>query len=91
MKKLKDLTVKIFADGADKADMLKMNENHFIQGLTTNPTLMKKAGINDYSSFCKEILKQKLISKTNSIRNNRSSKEVREQNQIKVFHLENNY
>jgi transaldolase len=58
MKKLKDLTVKIFADGADKADMLKMNENHFIQGLTTNPTLMKKAGINDYSSFCKEILKQ---------------------------------
>jgi transaldolase len=58
MKKLKDLTIKIFADGADREDMLKMNEDPYIQGLTTNPTLMKKAGIKDYSSFCKEILTQ---------------------------------
>jgi transaldolase len=58
MKKLKDLKIKIFADGADRVDMLKMNEDPYIQGLTTNPTLMKKAGIKDYSLFCKEILTQ---------------------------------
>ena len=58
MKKLKDLAIKIFADGADRSDMLKMNEDPYIQGLTTNPTLMKKAGIKDYSFFCKEILTQ---------------------------------
>lgn len=52
----KDLKVKIFADGADKAGMLEMNNNPLIKGLTTNPTLMKKAGITDYSSFAKEIL-----------------------------------
>ena len=56
MKKVSELTVKIFADGADKAGMLEMNSKPFIQGLTTNPTLMKKAGINDYAAFCKDIL-----------------------------------
>lgn len=65
MKNSNDLKVKIFADGADKAGMLEMNENPLIKGLTTNPTLMKKAGITDYSSFAKEILvhiKEKPIS-----------------------------
>ncbi|MGI2033773.1 transaldolase [Rhizobium panacihumi] len=57
MKKVEDLTVKIFADGADKAGMLEMYEKPFIKGLTTNPTLMKKAGITDYAAFCKDILK----------------------------------
>ena len=56
MKKIKQLKVKIFADGADKAGMLEMYEKPFIKGLTTNPTLMKKAGIIDYRAFCKDIL-----------------------------------
>lgn len=56
MKKVEDLKVKIFADGADKAGMLEMYGKPFIRGLTTNPTLMKKAGITDYLAFCKDIL-----------------------------------
>ena len=56
MKLLQDLKIKIFADGADKASMLEMNSRSYIQGLTTNPTLMKKAGIKDYKGFCKDIL-----------------------------------
>jgi len=56
MKKVADLTVQIFADGADKASMLDMYQKPFVKGLTTNPTLMKKAGITDYASFCKDIL-----------------------------------
>lgn len=56
MKKINQLKVKIFADGADKAGMLEMYEKPFIKGLTTNPTLMKKAGITDYRAFCKDIL-----------------------------------
>ena len=56
MKTVEQLKVKIFADGADKADMLEMYEKPFIKGLTTNPTLMKKAGISDYRAFCKDIL-----------------------------------
>jgi len=56
MKKVEDLKVKIFADGADKAGMLEMNAKPLIQGLTTNPTLMKKVGITHYRAFCKDIL-----------------------------------
>jgi len=56
MKKVEELKVKIFADGADKAGMLEMYAKPYIKGLTTNPTLMKKAGINDYRTFCKDIL-----------------------------------
>jgi len=48
--------VKIYSDGADKASMLEMANNPLIKGLTTNPTLMKKAGITDYKSFCLDIL-----------------------------------
>ena len=65
MKKIEDLKVKIFSDGADKKDMLEMNSKTFIKGLTTNPTLMKKAGIKDYELFAKDILstiKEKPIS-----------------------------
>jgi transaldolase len=58
MKKLEDLKVQIFADGADKAGMLEMYNKSYIKGLTTNPTLMKKAGIANYSAFCKEVLKE---------------------------------
>lgn len=56
MKKVEDLKVQIFADGADKAGMLEMYAKPFIKGLTTNPTLMKKVGITDYRAFCKDIL-----------------------------------
>jgi len=56
MKEVKDLKVKIFADGADKVGMLEMYEKDFIKGLTTNPTLMRKAGISDYKTFAKDIL-----------------------------------
>lgn len=51
-----NLTIKIFSDGADKGEMLDMYSRPYIKGLTTNPTLMKKAGISDYSAFCKDIL-----------------------------------
>ena len=53
---MEDLRVKIFADGADKAGMLEMYAKSYIKGLTTNPTLMKRAGITDYRAFCKDIL-----------------------------------
>src|SRR3982750_4774500 len=50
------LRVKIFADGADRAGMLEMARKPFIAGLTTNPTLMRKAGVADYRAFAKDIL-----------------------------------
>jgi transaldolase len=56
MSTLKDLKVKIFADGADKAGMLQLNANPLIQGMTTNPTLMRKAGLADFEAFAKDIL-----------------------------------
>src|SRR5580704_8414730 len=56
MPSLADLKVKIFADGADKAGMLEMYRNPTIQGFTTNPTLMRKAGIGDYEAFARDIL-----------------------------------
>jgi len=51
-----DLKVKLFADGAERAGILKMYENPLIRGFTTNPTLMRKAGITDYEAFAKDIL-----------------------------------
>lgn len=48
--------VKIFADGAEKKAMLEMYENPLISGFTTNPTLMKKAGVKNYEDFAKDIL-----------------------------------
>lgn len=53
---LANLNVKLFADGADKAGMLEMYRKPFVKGFTTNPTLMRKAGINDYRGFAREIL-----------------------------------
>jgi transaldolase len=58
MTSLNQLRVKIFADGADKADMLDMYAKPYIKGLTTNPTLMRKAGISNYRAFAKDILSQ---------------------------------
>lgn len=54
--KLKDLTVKLFADGADIATMFDLYQNTLIKGFTTNPTLMKKSGITNYRKFALEIL-----------------------------------
>ena len=50
------LKVKLFADGADKKGMLDLYANPLIQGMTTNPSLMRKAGITHYEAFAKEIL-----------------------------------
>ena len=56
MNSLKNLKIKIFADGAERSGMLEMAAKPWISGLTTNPTLMRKAGISDYKSFAKDIL-----------------------------------
>lgn len=56
MKSLTDLKIQIYADGADKAGILNLYAKPYIKGLTTNPSLMKKAGIKDYEAFAKDIL-----------------------------------
>jgi transaldolase len=56
MNSLSNLTIKLFADGADKAAMLDLYENPWIKGFTTNPTLMRKSGITDYESFARDII-----------------------------------
>lgn len=53
---LDTLKIHIYADGADKAGILDLYAKPYIKGLTTNPTLMKKAGIKDYEAFAKDIL-----------------------------------
>jgi transaldolase len=52
------LTTKIFADGADRAAILKLAANPLIKGFTTNPTLMRQSGVVDYAGFAREILKE---------------------------------
>jgi len=56
MTAVNDLKVKIFADGADVKGMVEMYKKSFVKGFTTNPTLMRKAGISDYRGFAKEVL-----------------------------------
>ncbi|MBU6154389.1 MAG: transaldolase [Bdellovibrionales bacterium] len=58
MKSKRSYRIKIFSDGAERDQLLKMNQNPMVSGMTTNPTLMKKAGVKDYRSFCKDILKE---------------------------------
>lgn len=63
--RVEDFKVKIFADGANKEDILRLYNTDYIKGLTTNPTLMKKAGIKNYEEFATQILndvKEKPIS-----------------------------
>src|SRR4030081_2363617 len=57
MNAVERLEVQIFADGADKAGMLEMYKNPHVKGFTTNPSLMRKAGVADYEAFAKDILK----------------------------------
>ncbi len=52
------LKVKIFADGADKAALLELYKDPVIQGFTTNPTLMRKAGVSDYQAFALDVLRE---------------------------------
>jgi len=57
MSKHSDLKIKIFADGADLAGIKDMYAKPWIKGFTTNPTLMRKAGITDYKAFAQEVLR----------------------------------
>ncbi len=56
MNRLDALRVKVFADGADLAGIMKLYGNPLIKGFTTNPTLMRKAGVDDYESFARTVL-----------------------------------
>jgi transaldolase len=64
MNSLGNLSVKIFADGADLEGMFSLYRDPLIKGLTTNPTLMQKAGIEDYEAFAKDVLR---VIKTKSV------------------------
>ena len=62
---MNDLGIKIYSDGADVQEIVNMNNENSVDGFTTNPTLMAKAGITDYLAFAKEVLehvKEKSIS-----------------------------
>jgi len=56
VKQVSELKIKLFADGADKAQILRSKANPLIKGFTTNPTLMRAAGVTDYEAFAREIL-----------------------------------
>jgi transaldolase len=56
MPKLSDLKVKIFADGAAKADIVELAAKPWIAGFTTNPSLLKKAGVKEYQAFAKDVV-----------------------------------
>jgi transaldolase len=58
MKSVSELKVQVFADGADKATMLELYREAYIKGFTTNPTLMRKAGVTNYERFAREILRR---------------------------------
>jgi transaldolase len=56
MSRIADLKVKIFADGADYEGMIKIARDPLIKGFTTNPTLMRKAGVSNYEAFARKVL-----------------------------------
>jgi len=56
MKRIEDLKIKIFCDGAKMEDFISMGRLPYIKGFTTNPSLMKKAGVTNYEKFVSEIL-----------------------------------
>ncbi|MGA8614454.1 MAG: transaldolase [Xanthobacteraceae bacterium] len=57
MPHVRDLKIKIFADGADFDGIIVMTKNPVVSGFTTNPTLMRKAGISDYEAFARKLLR----------------------------------
>ena len=56
MPKLADLKIKLFTDGADKAQILEMAKQRWIAGFTTNPSLLKKAGVSDYAAYGRDLV-----------------------------------
>src|SRR5436190_19892771 len=57
MPSLKDLKTSIFADGADLETIGRLYDNPYVKGFTTNPTLMRKAGVADYRAFARDVLR----------------------------------
>src|SRR5215831_6718265 len=53
---LAELKVKLFTDGADKAQIVEMAKQPWIAGFTTNPSLLKKAGVSDYAGYARELI-----------------------------------
>jgi transaldolase len=53
---LKDLKVKLFTDGADKTQIIEMAKQSWIAGFTTNPSLLKKAGVSDYEDYARNLV-----------------------------------
>lgn len=53
---LKSLRVKMYTDGADKAQIVEMAKNAWISGFTTNPSLLKKAGVTDYVAYARDLV-----------------------------------
>ena len=56
MPRLSDLKVKLFTDGADKAQIMDMAKQPWIAGFTTNPSLLKKAGVKDYAAYGRDLV-----------------------------------
>ena len=54
--KIEELTIKIFADGADIGNISRFSKLSYVKGFTTNPSLMRQAGVTDYKKFAKDIL-----------------------------------
>lgn len=55
-KRLADLSIKLFTDGADKAQIVEMAKQPWIRGFTTNPSLLKKAGVSDYAAYARDLV-----------------------------------
>ena len=58
MPSVNELKIKIFADGANISEMIKVYREGLVKGFTTNPTLMKKDGVTDYIAFAKDVLNE---------------------------------
>ncbi len=56
MIKINNFKLKIFADGADLSDFNALKKNQLIKGFTTNPSLMRKAGVKNYKKFSMKVL-----------------------------------
>src|SRR5262250_3093631 len=56
MPRLADLRVKLFTDGAEKAQIVEMAKQPWIRGFTTNPSLLKKAGVSDYEAYARDLV-----------------------------------
>lgn len=58
VKSLSELQIQIYADGADRESMLRLNRDPLVKGFTTNPTLMRNSGVSDYERFARELLEE---------------------------------